>query len=485
MKPFSFLYGAGLGLVCLVPALFGSLLPSFWETYSSQRLLGCLLFWGLSCLALLRLVLMPRATLSWMPVLAVLPFALFMLSGELYPATYHVEPALFFFFFLGSALLGGGLSRTPAALRFVQGGLLVGVACALFYGLLSLLHYVFALWDGVTKFDRAVSWGFPNIRYWSHVATWLIPLLALAQCVRPVQGLPLARGLVFIAGGLWWWVLLTTAGRGSLLGLVAGAVWVSLLWRDRAFPLVRALGSHVLLGAGVWLVLTVAVPLLILGTASPRAPHVDSSGRGPLWLEAWNMSLVHVPLGMGPQSWLTHEPMTEAYRQSQRYGHPHNMYLYWAAEYGWLSILAFLLMVAGAMNLVFRSRSQVGGRDGALLLPGFLMSVTAGCVHAAFSAVFIAPASMLAGFFVITCFWALASWEGAEAETQKKGRISRPWLWRMLAGMALIVLLVWGSVWQSEIRRYHEDHRLDRQTYRSPGSIGTPRFWSHGDFPRQ
>jgi O-antigen ligase len=74
----------------------------------------------------------------------------------------------------------------------------------------------------------------------------------------------------------------------------------------------------------------------------------------PLWQEAWAMSWQNFPFGMGPQAWLTHDIITEAYRESRKFGHPHNMYLMWAAEYGWISIAGLVVLCGFAMKQLLR-----------------------------------------------------------------------------------------------------------------------------------
>src|SRR5690606_10260322 len=90
-----------------------------------------------------------------------------------------------------------------------------------------------------------------------------------------------------------------------------------------------------------------------------RSIKADSSGRIPLFIEAWQMSLQNFPFGMGPQSWLMHETLTDVYANSKQFGHPHNMYLMWAAEYGWILLVALGLVVAQCIRYFWRRRRQV------------------------------------------------------------------------------------------------------------------------------
>lgn len=477
-------WGALLGGAFFISTLFGSLLPNINGAYSDQRMLGCFAFWLVACVISARSLFAPSAQTRFAPLLCTLLFALVLLAGELYSTEYRVEPTLFVLFFVGAALLGGVLATADRLGELLRGVLLVLVFACLFYGLLSIFNYAFALADGVVRLERIVTWGFPNIRYWSHVATWLIPFLALAHYSNPLKRAPLIVPLAASAGAIWWWILFTTVSRGSLVGIMVGAMLVLVLFGRPALRLIRILGIHAFFGGVLWCVLTIAVPYLMWGDVAPRDVHATTSGRIPLWIEAWHMSLVHFPFGMGPQSWLTHEIITDIYRESRHFAHPHNMYLYWAAEYGWISVLAFMVMAVGALKMLMRcARDSTVPEADKVLLMGFGMSVAAACVHASVSAVFIAPASLLVGFMVVSGFWALvAAHSGAQVSAMPA---QRSWLKSVVMAGVLVLFVGWGVFWLSEVWRYHEDHLEDRATYKSPGSIGSPRFWSHGDFPRQ
>lgn len=214
-----------------------------------------------------------------------------------------------------------------------------------------------------------------------------------------------------------------------------------------------------------------------------RSLSSDSSGRMPLFLEAWRMSLEHFPFGMGPQSWLTHEVLTEGYQQSHKFGHPHNMYLMWAAEYGWLLIGVLMLFIGQAVRLFWRKRAAVCANDGGWLvlsLAAFTASISAALVHAGVSAVFMAPGSMLIGFLVLSVFWALIA-PNLLPVIEKKCAGKR-------CVAAVVVALAMGAscfYWLTEVSAYHEAMEDDLEFYYESVPAGTlPRFWFNGNFPR-
>jgi len=194
------------------------------------------------------------------------------------------------------------------------------------------------------------------------------------------------------------------------------------------------------------------------------------------------MSLENFPLGMGSQSWLTHDILTEGYQRSPKFGHPHNMYLMWAAEYGWLLIGAFLMLVGQAVQLFWRRRNEVRAGDNnelALPLAAFTASVSAALLHAGVSAVFMAPGSMLIGFLVLCVFWALITPESRPV-TPKRPKA------RVLAAVFVGLLISAPCIyWLNEVAAYHKAMESDLEFYYENVPAGTlPRFWFHGNFPR-
>jgi len=368
-------------------------------------------------------------------------------------------------------------------LEKILGGILI---CGIFYALLTPSVYLFAITDDVTRLDRFLPWGFANIRFWSHTATWLLPLFPLALIIGPLSEIRLWKAIVVLASGIWWWLVFLSSARGTFCALLIAFVITVLVFRGAGGRFYRLLGVQLLIGVGFWAVLSVLVPSLISIDIELRAIGTDTSGRIPLWREAWMMSLERFPFGMGAQAWLTHEPLTEAYRERKTLGSPHNMYLLWAAEYGWVSVLGLGLIglhyafrVLGFRHLI--AEGEVS--DSRIMLAcGIFMSVIAALVHAGVSGVFIMPPSMLIGLVVlgvfVTLFGApLPSDLVAEKATFAGSRI------REFATLTVFVgLIMWGGkVWDYYIHMLEDDIWVSENL----GFGTTPRFWLHGYYPRQ
>nr|WP_281496384.1 O-antigen ligase family protein [Marinobacter sp. S0848L] len=307
--------------------------------------------------------------------------------------------------------------------------------------------------------------------------------MPLAVLVGPFKDERLWRFFVALGTALWWWVVFLSTSRGTMLGLAFGVLLVIVLLGRSALPWLKIVIQHLIYGGLVWALLSGIVPWLLLDEVNIRALKTDSSGRMPLFIEALSMSFENFPFGMGPQSWLTHAVLTDEYERSPKFAHPHNMYLMWAAEYGWLLISALLVLVAQASRLFWRRRREArshGGSQLALPLAGFTASVSSALLHAGVSAVFIAPGSMMVGFVVLSTFWAIIA---ADALPHKS---EMPLGRALSAGSVGLLLGLICYVWLSEVANYHKAMDSDQQFYFDNVPEGRlPRFWFHGNFPRR
>ncbi len=278
--------------------------------------------------------------------------------------------------------------------------------------------------------------------------------------------------------------------------MTVGVVVASVIIGRQCWPWLKQFLVYLVLGGFFWFVLSLLVPILVFGGELElrTISQGGSSGRVPLFIEAWEMSLQRFPFGMGPpQSWLTHDILTASYAVSSKFGHPHNMYLMWAAEYGWLLVLT-LLWVAFQVASFLYARCKVikvsENSTEAFVLAALSTSIVGGAlIHAGVSAVFIAPGSMLVGgLLLMPVFFGGVYCSGYSRGGRFKNDASRP-LRKALQGGAVIatlVFLLWGGAWAVEVRKYYLDMREDEFYYYQVlrERALPPRFWLHGYFPR-
>ena len=481
-------------LLAFILVLFSDFIPSPFGGYADQRfflvVVSGLLVIGAVASSVAKPPVSDRTAVSIALPTLILCLSFLLFSVPFYNQPYvWGEPGMYAFFFLATVASGAYLAWSGSGIYYARLLVLTIAATCLVYGLASVTVYLFATFDYVTDLIDFIPWGFVNIRYWSHIATWCLPLMPLAVLVGPLKQVRSWQIAVLLGAGVWWWILFLTTSRGSALGIIFGVAVATLLFGRKAWPWLRQLLLYVVTGAVIWLILSVVIPSFIANEVELRTIKAHSSGRMPLFIEAWQMSLKNIPFGMGPQSWLTHESLTEAYAGTKEFGHPHNMYLMWAAEYGWLLIFVLGLVVLQAIRYFWMSRRLVlaearsgGGDEELLLLTGFTAAVSAALFHAGVSAVFMAPGSMVVGLFVLIAFWALII-----PGRPDSGLTSAPYL-KTRAIIALVfgaAILVSWLVWINCVWTYYRDMRQDEAYYyENVGAQTLPRFWLHGKFPR-
>lgn len=485
---------AVLAALGFVSVLFSDFIVTPLGGYADQRfLLGILtgvLVVVLVAFLFLTTVSVRRISIPLLPTLA-LSFAFVGVTALYYEQEYvWVEPGMYAFYFLAIIVSGVSLAGVNASVRYTHNLVLITAVACLVYGLASVNVYLFAIWGGETELTDFIPWGFVNIRYWSHIATWCLPLLPLAVIVGPFKDLRSWRVVVLLGAGMWWWILFLSMGRGSALGVAFGVGLAAFLFGRRVLPWLKVFALYLFSGFVLWLLLSVLIPMVLSdGSVRINEIRVGGSGRLPMFIEAWSMSLQNFPFGMGPQSWLTHEQLTKNYLNQGKFGHPHNMYLMWAAEYGWVLIAALGGVVWQAVRYVLKARAyeiaegDLGSSgEKVILLAAFTASVSAGLFHAGVSAVFMAPGSMIVGLFVLIGFWAqIIPVEPLPMRLRAK-RSGR----RVGGIFVLVVLLmtVWGA-WMVSVSEYYRDMREDEKSYRESSADGLlPRFWLHGNYPR-
>ncbi|KPP99744.1 MAG: type 4 pilus glycosylase [Marinobacter sp. HL-58] len=479
---------------CLISLLFCSVLfadfiPStLFGSYADQRVLLVL---SLSLLAVIGLTWSVHNNALTVSVKALWPFLFF--SFSLLIAAFQnrsgpyslVEPVFFILYFVAFGLIGDAIGRFDCARKYALAVVTVAIVACFFYAAMSVTVYLFAITDDSSRLDQLIPWGFFSIRYWSHIATWLVPLFPLALLCIPWNSNRTWRWGVASTAAIWWWIIFLSSSRGSMFGLVFCFLLIWGVFGKSSFPWMKLFARFAIYGLLVWFLLSVLIPSFVFDEIHVRGIKTNSSGRLSLWHEAWIMSLEKFPFGMGPQSWLTHDILTETYRSSSRFGHPHNMYLMWAAEYGWIAIGGLLILVGVALRRLWHKIKGLrnGDHHNGFLLVGFTASVTAALVHAGASAVFMAPGSMLVGLPVLCVFWALIS---PYQSTVPVSSARQKFVTSTFAGYAIVIVFAAACMlWFQDVLDYRQAMADDIPYYQEEVRQGKlPRFWLHGNFPR-
>ena len=317
--------------------------------------------------------------------------------------------------------------------------------------------------------------GYDNYRFFNHVQSASLPLTVLAMTVAPRRSRLRAVAWFAAVGGFA--LLFTVAGRGTVVGIVVGAVAVAALFGRNSFATLRNLALAAALGVLLfallfWLlpVLTGMTPEFSDGYYGARLGSVEA--RFFLWRIAQSYIEQSPWLGIGP--------MHYAHFHNPEAAHPHNIYLQIAAEWGVPMLLLLLGLAFWALRrfaLAVRACADVRQRDCGI---GLFLACVAIAVDGLFSGNFVMPVSQV--WIAFTFGWAMAWMAGQRGPEQfapagSGGRFSPG----RLAALGLLVSQLWlvWSVWP-EVR--HLDEHIQQTMERVPNATMNPRFWSHGWF---
>ncbi|PPI81925.1 O-antigen ligase family protein [Marinobacter flavimaris] len=476
-------------LVAMSLSLFGGLLPLPSGGYSAQRIALCFLLAVFVTVGAGLLVLIPGFARKHLWPLALVAVVSVSILGHGFVSENPfkwIEPGLYIGFLLTVVILGGVLGQHWAPSAYIVPAVVLLGAGVVAYAALALVYFLFWLSEPASKLSDYLPWGFVNIRYWSQLFTWLIPLLPLALTVAKSANFRLWRVAIILGGGVWVWIALLSSARGSLLSIGFGAAFVWVVFRRDSEPWLRQFFLFLKVGVVLWVCLSILAPLLLGLEAGGRELGTGSSGRLVMWQEALAMSGQNLPFGMGPQSWLLHEPLTDGYTSTKPFGHPHNMYLMWAAEYGWVTVMLLAALLFGLVRRVLqvaRLGNHVSSSKERIVLCGFVASVTGALAHASMSSVFIVPSSMLVGVFLLSALWALLQTRLKTSGMRFSGYSGQR---KFLATVSSLLVACVMTVWLIGVFNYHQAMLEDKPLYLEQSADSFfPRFWYHGYFPRQ
>jgi O-antigen ligase len=317
--------------------------------------------------------------------------------------------------------------------------------------------------------------GYDSFRFFNHVQSAALPLAVLAMTVAPRRTWQHRVAWFAAIGGFA--LLFTVVGRGTMVGIVAGAGAIAALFGRSSFPILKRLTVAATLGLAVcafvfWLLPVAKGASSDLPETYYRNRIVSDESRFLLWRIAVDYVEQSPWLGIGP--------MHYAHYLNSKAAHPHNIYLQIAAEWG-LPMLLLLVGLGGhalrKMALAIRRCSDSRQRNCGV---GLFLACIAIVVDGLFSGNFVMPVSQV--WIAFTFGWAMA-WvagqRGARQSAQAEG--NRPaFLWR-IAALGLLVSQVW-LIWNVWPEVQHLDEHVKQAIERVPNPKTNPRFWSHGWF---
>jgi O-antigen ligase len=355
-----------------------------------------------------------------------------------------------------SQVVVGLMALTVIAVGFQE---LIGVAAAHANGMdfnyeIALLH-------------------FSKPRFYNQFQSWAIPVVSALPILFP--GRRSIRWLSLLALALLWYVLLMTAGRGTLVALFCSFVFALVFLPSIRSYLVKWQSAGILAGALIYIVVLVSfgAPGIQNGEANPTPdtgksryfaeslgrPMMHTSGRFWMWTTALEDVKKSPLLGIGPYNY--------SCTRSHWYGHPHSFPVQFAAEWGLIAATAMLLVFAWLFLVSTRAVRKVddGEKDESLFPALLLVSFLTAMIHACLSGVLIMPASQVTG--ILVCGLLLGSFPLTET---CEGHSFRPF-WALVFTLLISVFLLFLG--RSELNTMQE------RAEKLPPRIIAPRIWQN------
>ncbi len=310
------------------------------------------------------------------------------------PAYAGVEVALFLLLLTIALAIADQIQRGGVPLMRTA---LQAIGCAaVLHAVRIVVNYCasFALGTHLEPIDFAP--GFSNYRFFNHTQTVLLPLLVLLYCLTPLTSRLRYLWLAVVA--LWWLSIFATTGRGSFMGLAAGAVFAAIVLRRCAAGYLKAFALTFAGGIAMYVAFLVIVPVLAgvgsfgaFDNAIERSRSDPASSRFLVWGNALGLIRDHPWFGVGPMHFAHDAPL------SRIAAHPHNWVLQIAAEWGLPSLLLLGFALFKGMRALVRSRTSMSSIEcGNVVLPALLVAGAAVLVDGLVSGLIVMPQSQLA-----------------------------------------------------------------------------------------
>lgn len=366
-------------------------------------------------------------------------------------------------------------NRTVAAWTLVCGF----TAMALAYGAQFMAGMLALLSEDSLFSIHHLFLGFSNLRFFNHVQTWTLPLLAILTLWLPKR-FPLLRFLAFLALITWWLLLYLSASRGASLAICGGGALTFLVFRRQSIPWVRVQILSAVAALTIYyafyhfFLLTNAS---VLGQALPQRLEkvFEDSARISLLRQAWQLFSGDPLLGAGP--------MHFAYYYNEISLHPHNVLMQLLAEWGLpATFLIGLLSLWGLSTWTKEARDSTtqNDRDTPFLRVALFASFSGAALHSLVCGIVVMPLSQLLAVCVIGLMLG-DHFERQGVNFKSNNSANRNFDRVMSAGLGIAALLL-GSL---STLTFLQSREILIQTPKywatDTHSLPNPRFWLPGD----
>ena len=405
------------------------------------------------------------------PVVLCPLIVLFMLGSLVFTNAYSTYPYLGFldtantlFLLFSLFLFAQPWLRSGDIMKFEEAIVLL-ISVGLFvYFYQMLIIFFLGLSDGPKPDEGAIVHHMSNKRFLNHLQVLTFPLLLVFSLRSQFQ---IQRRLCFCVAVLSISILFFLSARAAIASLFISTLIILFLLPDRG--LLRRCLLVAIVGFLFFMLFFKGLPALIYGLSEvPMAIKSHSSGRWALWAESLLLLKEHWLLGVGG--------MQYGYWSQLGFGHPHNLVLQIALEYG-VPVLLIVLFFVG--RFLMRLTRMLRENQFSSFQVGCYWAFVATLGVAMFSGVWVAPLTQLLLVMIVAPLIGpyVSSYE-APQPANKAIKLKLPgW---SLKFVLLLMIIYFVVLLFNEIERHHES--IDYSTIEKP--LYAPRFWQESTWPK-
>jgi O-antigen ligase len=369
-----------------------------------------------------------------------------------------------------------------ASLRFDRQVVALLSAIALGAAMYATVVFGIAVWvtaSGLPLLHAEMFFGYDSYRFYNHVQTVTLPLLAVAACTPGVDRR--LRTVAIYGFALGFALLLLSAGRATMLSLLVAFTATVLIFRGHARRFVAVIARGAAIGGMAFALLAWALPWwmgMSPATGGIGFPSDMSSDHSRFYL--WKLAIAYIE----ESPWFGIGPMHYANRINPKAAHPHNVYLQIAAEWGVPILLLLVGFAVAAFRRLHRSVLTSQDRVDKTVGIGLFAAWVAVAVDAMFSGNFVMPLSQMWIAFLVGCTiaWRRSTVEPNEVHVRLGTRAKSRLAYGVLPTLTILISQGWlvanVRTEASDLAAHLEYVRRDL----APNTRTNPRFWSHGWF---
>ncbi|SFI08474.1 O-antigen ligase [Collimonas sp. OK307] len=450
-------------------------------SHDDQRLLQIILILISTAAIVLYKIPLKIIQLSWLRLFVFLFFLLGIVSGigalSLRFAFYEVA-SLFFLSVLSLYIANEVSKRGFRSINWIL--MICAVGCML-YAFRFLTVYIAVLVLGIQPDVMNLVPGFSNYRFLNHTQTIALPLLILYFLLEKKETKASLMHMIFV--GFWWSLLFMTGGRGTIVGLLAGAGIAYMVQPKYAITFCKGMLTTGMVGVVIYAILFMLVPFLVglhpfgvFFQLAQRSIEDPTSGRLLLWQRALELIFSNPWVGVGPMHFAHYGA------DINNGAHPHNLILQIGAEWGVPALLCLCIAISIGMRNLFRAVYMISASDirNQTIFSAWIVIGVAILVDSQFSGLVVMPFSQLLIVLYVGC---AMGWSRSISDNEISQKVSPSWSrWLFQSFLILISVcgILYGALPKMDIL-FGLKTELTRESLSHPRALH-PRIWTDGNF---